>query len=517
MVELKEIIQHSQMMIEGIKQLKRQLEEWDFEPKKEEIGEVIEVKDGIVKALGLQAVESFELVEFEGKGVLGLVLNLEEYETGIVVLAKNSSIKEGDLVKRTKKVLSLPVGEEFLGRVIDPLGKPLDEKEPPKPERFLPIENPAPAVVERSPVKDPLHTGLLAIDSLIPIGRGQRELILGDRGIGKTALVLDTILNQRGEKRKVFCIYVACGQKKDKVKRLIKILEQNGALEYTIVVCAFADDPASFLYLAPFAGMTLGEYFRDKGQDSLVILDDLTKQAWAWREIALVLRRPPGREAYPGDIFYLHSRLLERAAKLSSEKGGGSLTALPIVETQAGDISGYIPTNVISICDGQIFLDSSLFYKGQRPAIDIGKSVSRVGSKAQLPAMKKIASTLKLDLAQFQELERFSEFTEELDPETKKIIERGKRMRELLYQEDLSPLSFEKEVVLIFAGVRGFLDDLAINQIKDFKKNLIREIERMEPEIFKLIREKEDLDPQIENRLEEIILKIKRLYGVERN
>lgn len=503
--------------MEKIGQLKKQLEDSGFKPKIEEIGEVVEVKDGIVRALGLGGVENFELVEFEGKNVLGLVLNLEEYETGIVVLGKSTNIKEGDVVKRTKKILSVPVGEGLLGRVVDPLGRPLDEKGEIVSKDFLPVERQGPSVIDRSPVNTPLHTGVISVDALIPIGRGQRELILGDRGIGKTALALDAIINQKEEKSRPVCIYVACGQKKAKVKRLIKTLEDQGALDYTILVCAFSDDPASFLYLAPFTGVTLGEYFRDKGQDALVVFDDLTKQSWAWREISLILRRPPGREAYPGDIFYLHSRLLERAAKLSKEKGGGSLTALPIIETQAGDISAYIPTNVISITDGQIFLDTALFYKNQKPSLDIGKSVSRVGSKAQLPAIKKIAGTLKLDLAQFQELERFSEFTEELDESTKKIIERGKRMRELLSQDDLAPLSFEKEAVIIFAGVKGFLDDLEIGKIKSFKKDLIEEIGRMKPEIFKSIREKEDLTPETEKQIGEIIGQVKRAYGTKGN
>ncbi|MDO8424891.1 MAG: F0F1 ATP synthase subunit alpha [bacterium] len=503
--------------MEKIGQLKKQLGESGFNPKIEEIGEVVEVKDGIVRALGLEKVENFELVEFEGRNVMGLVLNLEEYETGIVVLGKTTNIKEGDIVKRTKKILSVPVGEKLLGRVVDPLGRPLDEKGEINSKEFLPVERQGPSVIDRSPINTPLHTGLIAIDALIPIGRGQRELILGDRGIGKTALALDTIINQKEEKARPICIYVACGQKKAKVKRFIKTLEERGALDYTILVCAFADDPASFLYLAPFTGVTIGEYFRDKGQDALVIFDDLTKQSWAWREISLILRRPPGREAYPGDIFYLHSRLLERAAKLSKEKGGGSLTALPIIETQAGDISAYIPTNVISITDGQIFLDTALFYRNQKPALDIGKSVSRVGSKAQLPAIKKIAGTLKLDLAQFQELERFSEFTEELDETTRKTIERGKRMRELLSQDDLSPLSFEKEAVIIFAGVKGLIDDLKIEKIKDFKKDLLEEISRMKPEIFKSIKEKQDFTPETEKQIGELIEQVKRMYGTKRN
>ncbi|MFH1180863.1 MAG: F0F1 ATP synthase subunit alpha [bacterium] len=504
-------------MAEKIEQLKKQLEDIKLKPIVEEIGRVLEVKDGVIKASGLEKVENFELVEVEAKNVVGLTLNLEEYETGIVLLGKGADVKEGDIVRRTKKTLSIPVGEGFLGRVVNPLGEPVDGAGKIEAVSFSPMERMGPSVIEREPVRTPLHTGVLAIDGLIPIGRGQRELILGDRGTGKTALAIDAILNQKKEKNRPICIYVAIGQKKSRVKRIIKILEEKGALEYTIVVCAFADDPASFLYLAPLAGASLGEYFRDQGKDVLIIFDDLTKQAWAWREISLILRRPPGREAYPGDIFYLHSRLLERAAKLSKEKGGGSLTALPIIETHAGDISAYIPTNVISITDGQIFLDSSLFCKGQRPAIDIGKSVSRVGSHAQLPAMKKIAGNLKLNLAQFQELERFSEFTEELDPETKKIIEKGKKMREILKQSDLAPLSFEKEIVVIFAGVKGFLDDLEIGKVAGFKKELIGEIERMNPEIFAKIGEKGELDEKTQAGLEEIISKIVKSYGAERN
>lgn len=504
--------------MDNIELFKKQLEGIKLQPRAEEIGEVLEVKDGVVKASGLEKVGNFEVVAFEPQSkdslrnkeadVLGLALNLEEYETGIILLGKTQSIKEGDLAKRTKRTISFPVGKELIGRVVNPLGDAVDGKGRITASAFMPIEQTGPSVIDREPVKTPLHSGILAIDGLIPIGRGQRELILGDRGTGKTALVLDLILNQKKEKNRPVCIYVAIGQKKAKIKRLIKTLEQQGCLEYTTLVCAFADDPASFLYLAPYAGATIGEYFMEQGQDAVVIFDDLTKHAWAWREISLVLRRPPGREAYPGDVFYLHSRLLERAAKLSKEKGGGSLTALPIIETQAGDISGYIPTNVISICDGQIFLDSALFYRGQRPAIDIGKSVSRVGSNAQLPSMKEVAGTLKLDLAQFQELERFSEFTEELDPKTKKIIERGKRMREILKQEDLTPLSFEQEVALIFAGTKGLLDDLPLEKIKDFKKALVEEAEKFEQEIFEKIREKQGLTPEIEKGLEEFIKEI---------
>ncbi len=494
--------------MENIDFFKKQLENANLEPKMEEIGEVVEVKDGVARVSGLNRAENFELVEIEissGAVVSGLALNLEEYETGVVILGDYSLIKEGDTVKRTKKILSVPIGEGLLGRVVNPLGQPLDDKGEIKSDQFSPVERIAPSVIERSPVDEPLHTGILAIDSLIPIGKGQRELILGDRGTGKTAIALDAIINQKNEKKRPYCIYVACGQKKAKVKRLIKTLEKSGAMDYTVLVCAFSDDPASFLYLAPYAGAAIGEYFRDNGKDALIIYDDLTKQSWAWREISLVLRRPPGREAYPGDIFYLHSRLLERAAKMSKEKGGGSLTALPIIETQAGDISAYIPTNVISITDGQIFLNSAQFFKGQKPAIDVGKSVSRVGSKAQTKAMKKVASTLKLDLAQFQDLERFSEFTEELDAQTKETIEKGKRLMEILKQDDLFPLPIEKEVAVIFAGMKGFLENLDIEKIKQFKSDFLNEVETMKPEIFKKIKETGDLDDDIQTELEKII------------
>jgi F-type H+-transporting ATPase subunit alpha len=496
--------------MDKIEQFKRQLESTGFSPEVEEIGRVVEVGDGVVSASGLSYVENFELVEFERAKVFGLVLNLEEYETGIIVLGDDSAIKEGDVVKRTKKTISVPVGPELVGRVVDPLGRPIDGKGPVSAKENYTIERPAPGVIDRQPVDKPLHTGILAIDSLIPIGRGQRELILGDRGLGKTAIAADMIINQKNEKNRPVCIYVACGQKKSKIRRLVKTLEDAGAMEYTIVVAAFADDPASLLYLAPYTGCAMGEWFRDHGKDAVAVYDDLTKQAWAWREISLVLRRPPGREAYPGDIFYLHSRLLERAARLSAEKGGGSLTALPIVETQAGDISGYIPTNVISITDGQIFLNPSLFYKGQRPAIDVGTSVSRVGSKAQLAATKKVAGTLKLDLAQFQELERFSEFTEELDPQTRRLLERGKRMRELLKQPDLQPLPFEKEVAVLYAGVKGHLDDLPLEKIASFKTGLIAYIEDNMPEVLTDIRKTEKLEGSVETKLEEAAKQVKK-------
>lgn len=494
-------------------QFKKQLEGLDVSPEIEEVGEVTEVKDGVVKISGLKNVENFEMIEFDEAGVMGLVLNLEEYEVGAVILGSDKNIKEGTTVKRTKKVFSVPVGEGLLGRVVDPLGRPLDGKGEIKAKEYLPLERKGPSVIERQPITKPLHTGIKMIDALIPIGRGQRELIIGDRGLGKTAVAIDAIINQKHEKNRPYCIYVACGQKKSKVKRLIATLEKEGAMEYTTVVCAFPDDPASFIYLAPFAGATIGEYFRDSKRDALVVYDDLTRQAWAWREISLILRRPPGREAYPGDVFYLHSRLLERAAMLSDEMGGGSLTALPIIETQAGDISGYIPTNVISITDGQIFLDSTLFRKGQKPAINIGTSVSRVGSSAQMKATKKVAGRLKLDLAQFQELERFSEFTEELDPQTKRTIEKGKRMRVLLRQPDLAPLPIEKEVIVIFTGVNSDIEEVPMEKIEEFEVEVLKNVGLEKPEILKEIKETGDMSDKSKNEVLEIIKKVKQNYG----
>lgn len=496
-----------------IEQFKKQLEGLDISPEVEEVGEVVEVKDGVVKISGLRGVENFEMIEFEGANVMGLVLNLEEYEVGAVILGSDKDIKQGTTVKRTKKVFSVPVGEGLLGRVVDPLGRPLDGKGEIKAKEFLPLERKGPSVIERQPVTKPLHTGIKIVDALIPIGRGQRELIIGDRGLGKTAVAIDAIVNQRNEKNRPYCVYVACGQKKAKVRRLIATLEKEGAMEYTTVVCAFPDDSASFVYLAPFTGAAIGEYFRDNGKDALAVYDDLTRQAWAWREISLILRRPPGREAYPGDVFYLHSRLLERAAMMSKDLGGGSLTALPIIETQAGDISGYIPTNVISITDGQIFLDSTLFRKEQKPAINIGTSVSRVGSTAQMKATKKVAGRLKLDLAQFQELERFSEFTEELDPQTKKTIEKGKRMRLLLRQVDLTPLPIEKEVVVIFTGVNSDIEEVPMDKIKEFEEEVLKTVELELPEVLKEIKETADMSDKSKESLLELIKKVKKNYG----
>lgn len=498
--------------MEILEQFKKQLEGVDFKPELEQTGEVIEIKDGVATVSGLKDVENFEIVKFEGTEIFGLVLNLEEYETGIVVLGDEREIKEGDVVKRTNKVFSVPVGESLLGRTLDPLGRPVDGKGEITSKEFLPLERKGPSVIDREPVSSPMHSGIKVIDALIPVGRGQRQLILGDRSSGKTAIALDFIINQKKEDKKTVCIYVGCGQKKKKIKRLVKTLEEEGAIDYTIVVSASPDSPASYIYLAPFTGVTLGEYFRDRGDDVLVVFDDLTKQAWAWREISLVLRRPPGREAYPGDIFYLHSRLLERAAKLSKENKGGSLTALPIIETQGGDMSGYIPTNVISICDGQIFLDSTLFRKGQKPAIDIGKSVSRVGSSAQTKAMKKVSGTLKLDLAQFEELERFSEFTEELDPKAKQTIEKGKRIREILKQNDLTPLSVEKEVLSLFVATKSNIEEIPFEKVGKFVETVIKEVEIHNPKILEEIR-KGDFSEDNANQINKTIKEVKKSYG----
>ena len=502
--------------------LKKELEGKELGPEKKEIGRVVSVGDQVVQIEGLPQVMFSEMVEIEkwpfdsaqGKGVQSepaqaLVLSLEEYTVGAVVLGEDKGIQEGDIVRRTGKVLSVPVGEALLGRVVNPLGIPIDGKGPlnGKTLSLLPLERPAPGVIDRESVNTSLATGTKVVDATIPIGRGQRELIIGDRQVGKTALVLDTILNQlhEPEKTRPYCIYVAIGQKLSKVAQLVKELEERGAMEYTTVVAVGASDPVPLWFIAPFAGCTMGEYFRDKGKDALVIYDDLSKHAWAWRQISLLLRRPPGREAYPGDIFYLHSRLLERAAKLSKAKGGGSLTALPIVETQLGDISSYIPTNVISITDGQIYLETDLFSKGQRPAVNIGLSVSRVGSSAQTKAMKKVASKLKLELAQFQELAAFVQFSQELDETTRKRIEHGSRLMEILKQDQYSALPMEEQVCVLFAATSGLLDTLTIEHVRKFEAKLLEELRNMNPDILKTIRETKDFTEDIQAKLQGII------------
>jgi len=495
--------------------LKKEIENLEIKARKEEIGEVVEVRDGIAMISGLKEVESFEMIKFEASDILGVVINLEEDLVGAIVLGDFSKIKEGDIVKRERKTLSCPVGENLIGRVIDPLGNPLDGKEEIKANKFSPLEKIGPSVVEREPVNSPLHTGIKLIDALIPIGRGQRELFLGDRTTEKSDHALTIILNQKNEVKRPICIYCPIGKKESEIARTVETLKKSGAIDYTIVVAASASLPASFWYLAPYAACAQGEYFMEKCQDALVIYDDLTKHGYAWRQIALILRRPPGREAYPGDIFYLHSRLLERAAKLNKNKGGGSLTAIPILETQAGDITGYIPTNVISICDGQIYFDTSLYLQGQKPEVNIGLSVSRVGSAAQTKAMKQVASTLKLELAQFAELERFVEFLEEVDEETKKSLERGERIREVLKQEKLNPLPIEKEIVSIYAGVKGFLDKIQVKDIKKFESELYETIEIKKPVIFESIREKRDLDSSIQDELNKILQDLTKKYEIE--
>ncbi|OHA65838.1 MAG: F0F1 ATP synthase subunit alpha [Candidatus Wildermuthbacteria bacterium RIFCSPHIGHO2_01_FULL_49_22b] len=493
--------------------LQKELEGKELSPKGEEVGRIISVGDGVVQIEGLPNAVFSEMVEItrwpgdlNTSATRALVLNLEEYTVGAVVLGEDSKIQEGDLVRRTGKVLSVPVGESLLGRAVNPLGVPLDGKGSIAGKETLPIERPAPGVLDRQSVNTSLATGIKVIDAAIPIGRGQRELIIGDRQIGKTALVEDIILNQLNEpaETRPICVYVAIGQRASKVAQLVGELEERGAMTYTIVVMASASDPASLWFVAPFAGCSMAEYFRDKGKDVLIVYDDLSKHAWAWRQLALLLRRPPGREAYPGDVFYLHSRLLERAAKLSREKGGGSLTALPIVETQLGDVSSYIPTNVISITDGQIYLESDLFSKGQRPAVNIGLSVSRVGSAAQSKAMKKVASQLKLDLAQYQELAAFVQFAQDLDPATKKRIERGSRITELLKQGQFGVLPMEEQVCVLFAANQGVLDETPVEKVRDFEKRLLEYLRNNGKKVLKTIRESKDLSEETQEQLQQL-------------
>jgi len=453
-----------------VKALKENIESFKKEAQVEEVGSVIEVGDGIARMSGLEKCQAQEMLEFPG-GVYGVALNLEEETVGAIVLGDYKQIKEGDLVKRTGRILSVPVGENLIGRVVDILGAPCDGKGDIKTKDFYPLERIAPGVMTREPVSRPVLTGIKAIDALIPIGRGQRELIIGDRQTGKTALAIDTIINQKG--KDMICVYVAIGQKESKVARMVAKLQEAGAMEYTIIVVAGASAPAPMSYLAPYAGVSMAEYFADKGKDVLIVYDDLTKQAWAYREISLLLRRPPGREAYPGDVFYLHSRLLERACNLNKENGGGSITALPIIETQAGDVSAYIPTNVISITDGQIFLETDLFYRGIRPALNVGLSVSRVGSSAQTKPMKKVAGKLKLAMAQFREMEAFAQFASDLDPETKKQIDRGQRLTELLKQPQYSPRPVEEEIAAIYAVNNGFFDTVEVKNVRDIEDKLM--------------------------------------------
>lgn len=501
----------SQEIIEKIKQA---IEGFKDDTRWEEVGKVIEVGDGILKISGLSNAQSQEVLVVESgeKKVRAVALNLEEDSVGALVLGDANSIKSGDTVKRTKQLLSIAVGEQLLGRVVDPLGNPIDGKGPIFSEKDKPqfnfLENDAPNVIGRESVNQPLHTGIKAIDSMIPIGRGQRELIIGDRQTGKTAVVLDTIINQKEDgKIPPVCIYVAIGQKESKVAKIVETLKKAGAMDYSIVVSASASSPAAFWYLAPFAGCAIGEYFRDKGKDAVVIYDDLSKHAWSYRQISLLLRRPPGREAYPGDVFYLHSRLLERAAKLSKEKGGGSLTALPIIETQLGDVTAYIPTNVISITDGQIYLESDLFYQGTRPAVNVGLSVSRVGSSAQTKAMKKVAGKLRLELAQFRELQTFVQFASDVDQQTKDRINKGRIITEILKQSDLAPISFEKQVLVLYATLNDYFAKFEPSQMQEIEKKYLEYFENLHKDLIEKIAKDRAISDELEAEIKDVITK----------
>lgn len=489
--------------------IKEQIKNFEQKVQMEEIGTVLSAGDGIAKVYGLDNAMAGELVELPG-GVYGIVFNLEENNVGIVIMGEYSHIKEGDVIKRTGKIASVPVGDALIGRVVNPLGQAIDGKGPIESKEFDVIEKIAPGIVQRKPVHEPLQTGIKAIDSMIPIGRGQRELIIGDRQTGKTAVVIDTIINQKG--KDVICVYVAIGQKRSTVARVVDTLEKFGAMDYTIVVSATASDSAPLQFIAPFSGCTMGEYFRDRGKHALVIYDDLSKQATAYRQLSLLLRRPPGREAYPGDVFYLHSRLLERAAKLNDEHGAGSLTALPIIETQAGDVSAYIPTNVISITDGQIYLESDLFYSGIRPAVNVGLSVSRVGGSAQVKAMKQVAGRLRLELAQFRELAAFAQFGSDLDAATQAQLNRGAKLVEALKQGQYVPEAVEEQVLTIFSGVNGLLDDIPTKSITKFLPELINYIKTNKPEILNEIREKKTISDELTGKMKEMVAEFKKQF-----
>ncbi len=491
--------------------LREKIESFENAPDLKEVGRVIQVGDGIARVYGLENVMSNELVKFQNES-MGMAVNLEEDNVGVVILGDYKDIKEGNLVERTHRIVEVPVGEELIGRVVDPLGKPLDGGKPVLAKKTRPVERKAVGIIERQPVNVPLQTGLKSIDSMIPIGRGQRELIVGDRQTGKTAIVVDTIINQKG--KGVYCVYVAIGQKGAAVARTVEKLRQHGAMDYTTVVVASASDPASLLYIAPYAGATIAEELMFSGKDTLVVYDDLSKHAVAYREISLLLRRPPGREAYPGDVFYLHSRLLERAARLSDELGGGSMTALPIIETQGNDVSAYIPTNVISITDGQIYLESSLFYSGFRPAVNVGLSVSRVGGAAQTKAVKKVAGNLRIELAQFRELEAFAQFSTELDPSTQNQITRGQHLMELLKQEQYAPIPFEEQVISLYTGVRGYLDDVNIKDVRRFEKEFIDYMREKHLDVLKSIEQSKDLQKETEESLKNSIEEFKKNFKV---
>jgi len=492
--------------------IKERIEDFEIKIDIEETGKVISFADGIAKVYGLNNVMAGEMLEFEN-GEKGMAANLEESSVGVVVLGKGEGIREGMSVKRLGNLLRTPVGESLIGRVINPLGEPIDGKGPIEANEFRFVEEKAPGIMARKSVHEPLQTGIKAIDALVPIGRGQRELIIGDRQTGKTTVAIDTIINQKGQD--VICIYVAIGQKQSTVAQVVRKLEEHGAMEYTIVVNAGASDSSTLQFLAPYTGVTIGEYFRDNGKHALIVYDDLSKHAVAYREMSLILRRPPGREAYPGDVFYIHSRLLERAAKLNDELGAGSLTALPIIETQAGDVSAYIPTNVISITDGQIFLESDLFNAGIRPAINVGISVSRVGGAAQIKAMKQVSGTLRLDLAQYRELQAFAQFASDLDEASRKQLERGQRMVEVLKQPPYSPLPVEKQILIIYAGANGYLDDIPVEKVTVFEKELYPFVETKYPQVFEQIREKKALDDELKEMMNKAIEEFKATFSAE--
>ncbi len=498
--------------------LKRQIADFDTEAEVAEVGQVLSVGDGIARVWGLDNVQAGEMVEFPG-GIRGMALNLEVDNVGVVIFGDDRTIREGDTVKRTGAIVDVPVGKGLLGRVVDGLGNPIDGRGPIEGGERRRVDVKAPGIVPRRSVHEPMQTGLKAIDSLVPVGRGQRELIIGDRQTGKTAVAVDTIVNQKAvnesgdESRKLYCIYVAIGQKRSTVAQIVKTLEDNGALDYSIVVAATASEPAPLQFLAPYAGCTMGEYFRDNGMHALIVYDDLSKQAVAYRQMSLLLRRPPGREAYPGDVFYLHSRLLERAAKLNEEHGAGSLTALPVIETQAGDVSAYIPTNVISITDGQIFLETELFYQGIRPAINVGISVSRVGSAAQVKAMKQVAGRIKLELAQYREMAAFAQFGSDLDAATQRLLNRGARLTELLKQDQYAPLPVEEQVVAIYAGVRGYLDDIAVGDVTRFENGVLGHVRAEHADLLATIRDRGEIDDETEEKLKALMESFSRTFA----
>ena len=493
--------------------LKSEIEGLTNEGEISEVGTVLTVGDGIARVYGLNNVQAGEMVEFPGK-IKGMALNLEDDNVGVVIFGSDKSIKEGDIVKRTKSIVEVPSGKGLLGRVVDGLGNPIDGKGPLKDVKFRRAEVKAPGIIPRKSVHEPMQTGIKAIDSLIPIGRGQRELIIGDRQTGKTSVIIDTILNQKevnknsDESKKLYCIYVSIGQKRSTVAQIVKTLEENDALKYSIVVAATASDPAPLQFLAPYTGCAMGEYFRDNGMHAVIFYDDLSKQAVAYRQMSLLLRRPPGREAFPGDVFYIHSRLLERAAKMGDDHGAGSLTSLPVIETQAGDVSAYIPTNVISITDGQIFLETELFFKGIRPAVNVGLSVSRVGSAAQIKAMKQVSGSIKLDLAQFREMEAFSQFASDLDQSTKDLLERGRRLTEILKQPQYKPLKVEQQVIIIFAGVKGYLDKIPVNDVTKFESFLLEKMQDKGKDIISKIEKEQSISEQLESEINVFLEKV---------